>query len=115
MATLANQKHTVGTTISCNVASFALGSIRPGAGLNELSVLWPQWDPMKNEIVLARWRGATPRFEDDATFTFFVTFNLPVPHKLRDVHAIDATHAFIEAAQRGLEALKARAAELGAC
>jgi hypothetical protein len=114
MATLANNKHTLGTTIGCNVASFALGPIRPGAGFNDCVILWPQWDPVKNEIVLARWKGATPHFEKEATFTFHVTFDLPVPHNLREVCAISATRALIEAAQRNLDALKARAAELGA-
>lgn len=114
MAKLANNKHTIGTTIGCNVATFKLGPISPGAGYNDFSVLWPQWDPVKNEIVLARWRGATPSFSDEATFTFHVTFDLPTPHELRECCAFNATGAFIEAAQRSLDALKARAAELGA-
>lgn len=112
MAAFANRKHTIGIDIGCSVSGHRL-AFNTGMGSEKIVVPSPRWDPVKNEVELVRWRGREPSFADENGVSFYITFDTTAPEELRGVDAIGATTTFRQAAQRALDALKARTIELG--
>lgn len=111
MATLANRKHTVGIEVFGKVAAMHTGStvIQGVGGV----FIMPTWDPIKNEIILSRWKG-TAQFSGEESFEFDVVFDATAPIPLPRMSAALCMDAFINHAQFACDGLKARAAELGA-
>lgn len=114
MATLANSKHTVGIEIRCNVGPMFFSKITRTGGEYGMKMGKTVWDPVKNEVELFRWKGGKIEFGGDQSVALEISFDTSVPEPLSGYRPGFAINAFIQAAQRALDAMKARALELGA-
>ena len=114
MATLANRKHTVGIDVGCNVMGVMTGPITINGPGKLFTVPSAKWDPVKKEIVLVRWNGFVPNFKQEPTVSFYVAFDAQTPLGLANHDAVRSIELFTKFAQRVVDDLKARAAELGA-
>lgn len=109
LATLANNKHTVGLSIHAHILGMRLPSIH-GKIVQSMKVLTPRWDSAKNEADLIRWIGDV-EIDGNYEFRFEVVFKdagLSQP-----VSAGDGLYAFFRKAEAVVKDLQARCLEIG--
>jgi hypothetical protein len=109
LATLANQKHTIGLGIGGNITMTSFPNIAASPATN-LRVLAPVWNSKKNEAELLRWIGGKIRTDGNYQINFEVILSgaaLSGP-----VNAIGALVDFRAKAQSVIESLQARCLEV---
>ncbi|KRE04565.1 hypothetical protein ASE61_06425 [Bosea sp. Root670] len=110
LATMANDKHTVGLSVTADIVSTSSPPII-GRYVQSLTMLNPEWDPVKNEAELVRWIGDVD-IEGDYEFGFQVILQdarLP-----QTVNAATGLSGFARKAKLVIEHLQARCAQLNA-
>lgn len=108
LATIANGKHTVGLSVQGQISMIGYPTIR-GGRVQNLSILAPRWDSVKNEAELIRWRGEV-EVQGDYEFGFEVLLKdsrLPEP-----VNAATALSVYADKAKTFIERLQSRCAQL---
>lgn len=109
IARTANRKHTVGVLVQPEPVFIDFPGIIGSPGIE-----WVQigggWDPLKNELILARYKGTNVRFGNVYGFRFKLNFDVPPPTGEVNVH--EALSALLDKAQSVLESFKQRCAEL---
>jgi hypothetical protein len=112
LASMANDKHTVGLSIGGTITRFRhpdvlFGGNPPGSFV-EIST--PRWDPKKNEAETIRWKG------DDITVTGYYRADFEVllqdPRLPQSVNVARGLTEFAEKAKTVVETLQARCLEL---
>jgi hypothetical protein len=110
LATMANDKHTVGLTINGHISRAAMPRII-GRSIQRMLIQWPRWDPVNNEAELARWIGEAD-VGDDYRFGFEIAFK--DARLAQPVNAVDALEVFSGKAKAVVEDLQRRCEELAA-
>lgn len=108
LATLANRKHTLGLAVQGHISSTGFPNIR-GEAAQELSVLSPRWDPVKNEADLIRWIGDV---EVNGNYQFRFEIVLEDTGLPKPVNAIASLSTFHAKAKAVIEDLQARCLEI---
>ncbi|MEZ0171224.1 hypothetical protein [Microvirga sp. TS319] len=110
LAKIANRKHAMGVLVQCKPASISFPGVRGSPGIEWVSI-GGDWDPLKNELVLARYKGTHVKFGDRYEFVFGLSFDVPPP--AGNVNVPDALGMFLAKAQSVLDSFNQRCAELG--
>lgn len=110
LATIANDKHTVGLGVSAHIAMSETPILEGKGFVESLSILMPHWDPIKNEAELMRWRGDV-EVRGDYKFDFEVIFK--DSRLSKPVSAQQGLIAFCGKAKMFVEQLQARCVKLG--
>ncbi|MGN6146510.1 MAG: hypothetical protein ACTHOP_23325 [Mesorhizobium sp.] len=110
LATLANNKHTVGLAVSGYISSVRHPSIK-GGPVKDLMILMPKWDPVKNEAEMIRWIGEVEIYGDYEVRFEVVFKDAGLAHP---VSAIDGLLTFTEKAKAVIEDLQARCLQIQA-
>lgn len=104
LASMANDKHTIGLAVTGDASAFSPGALR-AYGVKELSILTPRWDPVNNEVVLARIIADEVDIGDNADITLHILLeNAKLTHPVDAAFALKQFTAF---AQEVLNDLKA--------
>ena len=75
LATIANNKHTVGLSIQAHIASTKFPDIT-AEHVESFAMLTPRWDPRKNEAELMRWKGDV-KTNGEYDFSFVICLKDP--------------------------------------
>ena len=108
LATIANNKHTVGLTVDAVIARTRYPTIT-GGPIQKLEVLRPVWNARTKEAELIRWIGEA-KIEGEYEFNLLMCLKdsrLPQP-----VSAVDALSDFTKHATDVCESIKAKCVEL---
>lgn len=105
LATIANNKHTVGLAVNGLIEQTRFPDITGGT----MSLMAPRWDPRKNEADLLRWQGDI-EIKGDYKFTFVMC--LEDSRLSEPVDAIFALRGFTQKAKRVCQTIKAKCLEL---
>lgn len=109
LARVANDKHTVGFNLSART-TFTSGPAFVGGILRQMTVGGFPWDPVKNEKVIAKWVGQA-KIKGQCSAGLIILLEakrLPKP-----VEAVWGLTQFAAAAEKFMEDMRARIAELG--
>jgi hypothetical protein len=108
LATIANDKHTVGLAVHPRINRVKYPDVLTGK--TELfEALAPNWDPVRNEAVLMRWKGEV-KISGDYDVHLAILFK---DRRLKEpVNAVLGTAALIDMAERLTVQLKERCASL---
>jgi hypothetical protein len=109
LATMANDKHTVGLTVGAQIINSRHPPIRIGAVAQSLTLLVPQWDSVKNEAELMRWTGDLET-HGEHRFVFEILFKNA--RLTEPVNVLRGLRSFSIKAKTVVESLKARCLEL---
>ena len=108
LATIANNKHTVGMMVNGLIAQTKFPNIT-GRTVHQLKVLNPQWDARKKEAELVRWVGDV---EIDGDYQFKFVICLKDSRLAKPVDAMLAVRHFTQRAKEVCESIKAKCVEL---
>lgn len=108
LATIANNKHTVGLTVNGLIAQTKFPNIT-GHTVRNLEVLVPQWDTRKKEAELVRWVGDV---EIDGDYQFRFVICLKDSRLSQPVDAMFALRSFTQRAKTVCETIKTKCFEL---
>jgi hypothetical protein len=106
LAQIANRKHTVNLTFSPTVGHIRAPSF---AGAGDLALLVPNWDPVKNEIVIARF---SPEISSDYKYTLRADVAFDEPILPPGIPVLPALRFFLAKAQAVREGLEAEARKI---
>jgi hypothetical protein len=109
LAKVANDKHTVGFSLSAQT-SFTRGPAFVGGIVQQRTVGGFPWDPVKNEKVVAKWVGHA-KIKGKCSAGLIIVLDakrLPQP-----IEAVWGLTEFAAAAEKLMEDMRARIAELG--
>lgn len=106
LAQIANRKHSVGVTVACLNGAVSIQAM-PGdiMGAGRWEMPKPQWQPVKNEIVVMTYPIGT-RFQNQERVQFYIAFDRS--SSLAGQNAIACLHLFLEKAKRAHELLCAK-------
>ncbi|WP_374530273.1 hypothetical protein [Novosphingobium sp.] len=108
IATIANNKHTVGLSINGFIAETTFPNIKT-IRIESFSIPNPIWDPAKNEAELIRWKGDI-EIDGDYNFTFVVCLK---DHRLaKPVDVMFALRYFTQKAKIVCDSIKAKCLEI---
>lgn len=108
LATVANNKHTVGLAANGHVTSTGFPNITFNSGM-KFEILNPRWDPRKNEVELVRWQGDL-EMDGDYNFEFIVC--LKDARLAPPVDVVYALRVFTAKSQSVHDSIKAKCLEL---
>lgn len=109
IARIANRKHTVGIALLGHVVEISFGEVQ-AQGVEKLEILTPSWDPVKNEMILARFLGENIDFGDKHRLGFNPVFG---DTKIaRPIPVVDGLRLFLNKANGVVQSLEARAIEV---
>jgi hypothetical protein len=110
LATIANNKHTVGLAVNGLISQTGFPSITATGG--SFSMAMPIWDPRKNEAELLRWNSADVEIDGDYNFTFVIC--LKDSRLSQPVDAVFALRLFTQKAKAVCESVKAKCLKIAA-
>ena len=111
IASLANDKHTVGLQINAMVATVKVATTTfQGPGFMAVP-MFPRWDTAKNEIEIMRWHGSQPKPHDKHSVTLNIVFDEAA---LGDdfIIVVPTLKVFATHAQNCLDGFKRRVTEI---
>lgn len=108
LATIANNKHTVGLSVNGLIAETKFPSI-VGGFVESLSVLSPRWDARKREAELVRWKG---NVQIDGEYQFAFVICLEDTPLSKPVDVMLALRSFTQRAKTVCETIKAKCLKL---
>lgn len=111
LATMANQKHTVGLAVSGEANAWEGGGIGSRGYIDRMMLLSPRWDAVKNEIELVRWVGDLHMRDGQTVYFKVLLKDARLPN---GTVAKTALEAFSAKAHSVVESLQARCIDLRA-
>lgn len=108
LATIANNKHTIGLTVNGRITRTKFPKIT-GNAVHNLEVLSPQWNARRKEAELLRWVGDV---EIDGGYQFTFVICLQDVRLSQPVDVMLALHYFTQKAKVVCESIKAKCLEL---